>query len=63
MLTELYFYIFNSNINPYTKLNLMGIIAFYKSFLKHYKRKSPRWMILLQVKGIVMCLKQLFKEG
>ena len=62
MLTKIYFLIFNSKINLYTKINLMGIISFLKSGIKHIKRKSPIWMIINQINGMFMCVFQLIKN-
>jgi len=61
MLDLAYFKIFNSRINIYSKINLMGIIAFIKSAIKHFRRGSPSWMIVGQVKGVKMCVKQLIQ--
>ena len=62
MLNKIYFLIFNSKINQYTKINLMGIISFIKSGIKHIKRKSPFWIIINQIKGIFMCIFQLMTK-
>ena len=62
MINFLYFKIFNAKIDPYVKINLMGIIAFLKSAIKHFRRGSPSWIIVNQFKGIWMCSKQLIEE-
>jgi len=59
MLDLAYFKIFNSKIDIYSKINLMGIIAFWKSAIKHIRRGSRLWMILSQLRGVGMCAKQL----
>jgi len=62
MLDSIYFKIFNSKIDIYSKINLMGTIAFWKSFIKHIRRGSKPWMILSQLNGIKMCVKQLVEK-
>ena len=55
----LYFWIYNNVKNPNIKINLMGMIQFAKSGIKHIKRRNPSWMLKSQIKGFLMCLKQL----
>ena len=55
----MYFWI-HSNVKNYrVKINLMGIIAFWRSAVKHWQRGSPKWMVRKQMRGIAMCFKQL----
>ena len=56
----LYFYCINRAHKSMFFFNLAGCISFYKSAIKHHSRKSPRWMVLRQVRGMFMCLKQMF---
>lgn len=59
---KLYFWIFNNVKNDRLRINLMGMISFFKSTLKHIKRKNPDWMIKNQIQGFLMCFKQLIVE-
>ena len=61
-LDKIYFQLIIPMKDSHIKLNLMGLIAFTKSFIKHLKRKSPTWMLKKQVEGFIMCLKQLIFE-
>lgn len=61
-LTDLYFYVFNNVKNNHIKINLMGMISFIKSGLKHIKRGSPHWIVVSQIRGFLMCFKQLIVE-
>jgi len=56
-----YFLVFRKVKNHKVRFNLMGMISFTKSGIKHFKRRSPTWMIKEQVKGFFICLKQLFE--
>lgn len=56
----IYFWIYNNIKSHKLRFNLMGIIAFIKSGIKHYKRGSPQWMIRSQADGCFMCFRQLF---
>jgi len=55
----MYFWVFRNIKNDKLKMNLMGILAFWKSLRKHIKRRSPLWMITAQIKGMFMCIRQL----
>lgn len=61
MIDTIYFFIHNNMRPTYTKISLMGIIMFYKSFKKHLKRRSPHWILKNQLRGMLMCTKQLIK--
>ncbi len=39
--------------------NLMGLLSFYKSAQKHWKRGSPSWLVFSQMKGCFMSFRQL----
>lgn len=60
MIDNLYFWIFNNIKSHRLRFNLMGMIAFLKSGIKHYKRGNDWWMIRSQIHGFFMCLKQIF---
>ena len=59
---DLYCLIFRHVKSHKIRINLMGIISFMKSAVKHYRRQAPKWMVREQLGGVWMCLKQLFQE-
>jgi len=59
---KLYFWIFNNVKNDMLRFNLMGMISFLKSILKHIKRGNPNWMVKNQIQGFLMCFNQLITE-
>lgn len=55
----MYYWIYNLKIDPWLKMNLLGVIAFSRSAWKHLRRGNRAWMVVDQLRGILMCVKQM----